>query len=419
MNNKTLIVVDHGLYTCVAMDMAKYFGKVKYINPRSEPYGHSPQAFIGEGLPGVERIDNLWKHIDKADYIFFPDVYDGYLQKFLRNKGYRVCGSGQSEIMELNKTFFKTMIDKVGLPQSKTYRSEGLDDVWEFLKNKQGGDYYIKNSEPFRGDWETIKYLNKYQLEILLDGKRKQLGPVRSKCIELLIEKKINSVCEIGADGFMLDGVMAPFSMCGYEIKDQGYIGKVFKELPPIVNEINKKLEPIFKKIGGYAGPYSTEIRITENNKAYAIDLTTRCPSPPTGVELNIYGKSYAQAIIDLSECKMPALKPLKKYGAEIILLSDSHDCSDIHIKFDPSIENNLKLKNAVCRKGQYYCVVNDNDGCFGTMVGTGNTIKEAINQATSAMEGLEVDGLSWRHDVFDEAIETIRNGQKHGINFS
>lgn len=419
ISKKTLIIVDHGLYTAVAQDMAKYWGKVLYWNPVAEPYSHSPKAFIGEGLPGVQRITSLWKHIDKADCLFFPDVYHGQLQHFLRSKGYLVCGSGRSEILELDKSFFKSVLDKVKLPQAKTYRAEGLDDVWQYLKDRKPGNYFMKNAEQHRGDWETSRFYNKHHLELLINKKKHDLGVSRASSIEILIEEKINSGCEGGADGFMLDGVMADNSMSGYEVKDQGYIGKVFKKLPPIVQGINDKLAPVFKKIGGYAGPYSTELRITPSKKAYVIDLTCRCPSPPTGVELEIYGQSYGQAVWELSNGRMPNLKTTAKYGAELILQSTWYENGDLHVGFDKSIENQLKLKNAIKKNGQFYCIPNDNEGVFGSMVGTGNTIKQAIRNCLDAVECLDVAELEWRHDVFDEAMETIKNGEEYGIDFS
>ena len=415
ISKKTLIIADHGLYTYVAQHLGKYFGKVQYLNPRAEPYSRSPQNNIGQGLPGVEFIDNMWDYIDKADCLFFPDIYDGELQAFLREKGYLVCGAGKCEILELDKAHFKEILDDVGLPVPYTYRAEGLDETWEFLKDKEPGSYFVKNGEIHRGDWETVKFQNKYQFELYLNKKRQELG-VRGNDIELLIERKIKSACEVGPDGFMLDGVMAPYSMVGYEVKDEGYVGKAFEKLPKIILDVNEKLKPVFQKIGGYAGPFSQELRITEGGKAYPIDLTCRCPSPPTGAELAVYGKSYAEAIWSLANGKMPELKREDgDFGAEIVLASNWHENNELHVGM-PKDMKGIMLKNAVRRKGEYYCIPNDNAGVFGSVVGAGKTLKEATDKCLDAVKELDVFHLDWEEVIFDKAQETIENGRKYGI---
>lgn len=416
MTNKKILIVDRGLYVHLAPFMARYFGEVYYHCVVGGPYLNIPQAMIGKGLDGVTWVDSIWKVIDKVDMIFFPDTYDGELQAWLRGKGYKVCGSGHSEIMELDKVFFHQVLDKVGLPSAKTLFFTGLDDVSAFLKGKKQ-TFYAKNAEKYRDDWETTKFDNPYDTELFLNQKRADLGVERSKSINIMLQEKIDSGCEAGIDAFMLDGEICPNPVTGYEVKDQGYIGAVTKTLPAKIQEVTDKLKPVYKKLG-YSGPYSNELRITKDGTVYPIDESCRCPSPPTAVFTEMFGKSYAEGIWDLAHGIMPKMKPVAKYGAEIILSSEWHKQHELYIGCPKNFDSWLKLKNAIKRDGHYYCIENNNDGIFGSIVGIGNTVKEATEEALEMLKQLKVRQMKYKEDLFSETSEIIDCGKKHGISF-
>jgi phosphoribosylamine-glycine ligase len=419
LSKKTCIVYDRGAYTYMAQFLSRFFGKVQYATPSAGIYEKSSISQVGEGLPGVEWIDNIWKHLDKADMVFFPYVYDGDLQELLRKKGMPVCGSGKSEKMELDKAFFKTVLDKVGLRNINTRKVRGVDAVWKFLKDKKE-KYVCKNAEKYRGDFETFTHNNPHQTKLFLDDVHFWLGPERSKEIEILIEDWLEAEIETGCDGFRLDGDMAPNTTIGYEVKDEGYVCKVFKELPPIIRKVTDKLGPAYKA-GGYRGPYSNEMRITKDGKVYPIDETCRCGSPPTPVISELYGESYAQGIWDLAHGKMPTIKPTAKYGAEIILRSSWYTKHELYVGCPKDFEGKLKLHNAVMRSGQYYCIpdlTEEMGSDFGSVVGMGNTVKEATDKALAALKELDVFHLVYKENLFDEVQETIKKGEALGIPF-
>jgi hypothetical protein len=416
MINKTLIVYDRGNYTYLAQTLAKYFSKVQYCIPSSEAFIKSPRSQTGKGLPGVEWIDNLFKYVDKSDIIFFPDVYDGDLQVYLKSKGHKVVGSGKAEIMELSKLFFKDRLKQVGLPVSPYHVVKGIDGVRDFLRGKTAR-YVLKNAEKYRGDFETFTHKNKWQTDIQLNDIEHDLGIERSKEIQIIIENWLEAECEVGCDGFMLNGIMPRNSILGYEIKDEGYIGKVFYELPFVTNESNLKLEPIYRKLG-YNGPYSNEMRITKDGKVYRTDETNRCGSPPTPSITELYGESYAKGIESLSDNNLPVIKPVKKFSAEIVLTSEWNDKHELYIGCPKNFEKYLKLHYSVMKNGQYYCLPDHGGGFFGSIVGTGSTIKEAITEAMNAIQEIEVYGMKYKENLFDECKEVIDNGKKFGIIF-
>ncbi len=414
LKSKSILIVDRGLYSYMAEFMSRYYGEVYYHNPTSHSYPEAAIAMIGQGLPGVEWVEHIEDALDKVDVIFFPDCMDGKQQVFLREKGYLVCGSGNGERMELDKVFFLDELQKAGVPVSKTYRAEGLDEVWEYVKDR--GTCYMKCADKYRSDWETTKHSNKYQTEVFLNSKRQIMGVKRSNEIEILIQDPIESECEAGIDGFRLNGKIAIPCAMGYEIKDKGIIERIMPKIPKIMQDINDKLAPVYDKLG-YQGPYSNEVRITKNGKAYPIDETCRCGSPPSAVLCEMYGKAYAEAIWSLAHGEMPDLSGFEhEYGAEIVLSSKWHNENEIFVPIPKGMDQWVKLKNHYKTENGYYCVPNDNDGVFGSVISVGKSVKEVTEKAIERVKQLDIFQLEYDPSLFDKASEVIESGKQFGI---
>lgn len=414
ISNKKVLVWDRGLYTFLAQKLGESFSRVFYFMPESSPYPNSALSQIGEGLDTIERIDDddVWKVIDKVDMVFFPDCYDGEFQLWLKSKGYKVFGGMGSEKVEMDKVFFYDYLDQVGLPVPPTYRAEGLVDLLGHLKGK--GEKWLKRSY-YRGDFETKKYLGAKHILPWIDMLRSKIGR-RAENIEILVQDPIESVVECGYDGFNINGVCTNNCLIGYEIKDKGYVAKVFEDVPEIIQNVNDKMNPLFKKLG-YQGHFSTELRITKDGKAYFIDPTIRAPSPPSELMCEIYD-NYAEAVWDVAHGKVPELLPKAKYGAEIILTSDWHEKHEMCVTFPKKLEPFIKLKNQTKRKDAYYVIPNENEGFFGAVIGYGDSVESATQKCLEAMEQIECDDIDFDAAIFDEVNEQIEAGGAFGVDF-
>lgn len=417
LSSKKLLILDRGPYSYLAPFLARYFGKVYYHRISGGPYLESPLCHIGEGLPGVTWTDKPWRIMGKVDAVFFPDVYDGDLQVFLRSQGIPVCGSLGGERMELDKYYFLSMLKKAGLPVAKTYRAEGLTDLWNYVKDKDG-PLYMKNADPERGDWETLPHFNEHQTRKFIENKRAALGE-RAEDIEILVQSKIDAVCEFGIDTFRLNGKI-PKKVCGgYEDKDEAIVEAVFNEVPKPAADVEAKIAPVYERLG-YAGPYSNELRITAKGKVFPIDETCRCASPPTASCCSMLGEAYAQAIDDLAHDKLPEVEEDSRYAAEMVLSSKWHNENEIHIGSVEEVEKlGMFVKNGVCRDGQIYAVPNGDDGIFGSIVSTHKTsFEDAIEDVTEKVKGLKIYQLDFDLGAFDRIKEKIEVGRNHGIDF-
>jgi hypothetical protein len=412
LSKKTCLVYDRGLYVFAAQRLGQAFKKVYYYMPDAATYPTSDKDDIGTGLPEIERIYNFWQYLDKADLIFFPDCYDWEFQEYLRSKGYRVFGAGRSEELEMNKAKFYKLLKKLSMPVSPYTIITGVDNAIKYLEDKT--NKWLKPAVSYyRGDFETTHYANKYQSESWFLDLKTRLGK-RCDKLEIIIQDPIDAVCEVGYDGFCVDGNYPKNCMCGYEVKDKGYIGKIFAETPKIVKEVNFKMSPVFKKLG-YRGNYSTELRITKDGKAFFTDPTCRLPSPPSELMLKMY-TNYPEAVFRIAEGKDPQLQFADTYGAAIMLMSDWNEKHELCVEFPQPLSDYIALKNQFKVGDRYYIVPNNNSGFFGAVVATGKSIKEATNKCVTVIKEIKAQGLEIDSSIFDECQKQIDSGKQFGV---
>jgi hypothetical protein len=411
LSNKKVIVSDTGMHTFVAEKLAETFAEVYYHIPESSSFPQSTKAKIGSGL-NITRIYDLWKYIDKADIIMFTDLNDGELQHWLRGKGYNVFGAGRGEDIEIDRVKFLETLKDVGLPVPKTYRAEGFDDLTKYLDGK--GEKYLKTSY-FRGDFESYKFKGMKHLEPWLDDLRSRIGN-RAKDIEILVQDPVPSESEVGYDGFSVNGQFTSNCLVGYEVKDKAYIGKVFREPPPILKTVNDKMGPVFKKLG-FQGHFSSEVRITKTGKGYFIDpVCGRLPSPPGELMTELFS-NYAEIVWKIAHNEVPVPKAMAPYGAQIVLVSSWHQNHELCVEFPKELSKHIKLKNHGKWSGSHYCTPNEGDGYFGGVIGWGSTPKQAMDKCESVIDEIVAEELNNDPAVFDTATAAIQAGRKFGVN--
>lgn len=369
---------------------------------------------IDSGLEGVEVIDDFEEYKDKADLIVFPGEFDGEVCDRMWKEGRRAFGSGLSAEIEINRTLFLDTLEKVGLPIIKTYKAEGFDAAIEYLKKHDNTDKYIKTSY-CRGDFDTKHFQSVATFMPWFRYQRNRLGEGVSATIELLIQDAFPCACEGGGDRYIVDGKMTPTGSIGYEDKDKTYIYKIVTEYPKILNDIDKKMSPEFKKLG-YRGAYSTEVRINESGEARFTDATCRFGSPPGEGICESY-TSFTQDVFDVANGDKPKMEHKLKYGAMINLVSSWNEDNEVCVEFPKEFKNNIKLRHSYRHEDKYYCVPNESSGYFGVVVTQSNNLKEAINQANEIASQVICLDMEYHPVDLKKSEELIKAGQKFGIN--
>lgn len=403
--DKTVCIVDHGLFSHLAEVLVGSFARILYFSHWQQAFPRSNSLLPGSGFDGVERIDEIWSHIDAIDLFIFPDIFDGPLQVYLRNMGKRVWGSGLAERLETRRSDSKKWLRQIGLPVGPYRALNGTAELRRHLQLHD--DQFVKNNT--RGDMETFHAETYDIIEPRLDELDYQLG-AKKDFTEFVVEDPIDAKVECGFDGFTIDGQFPGESLFGVETKDSGYVGEVVLggTLPGAVSFVNQKLSPLFKQLN-YRGFWSSEIRVSRDGTPYLIDPCCRMASPP--------GELYAYLIENLPEVIWEGaggnlVQPRWKFrwGAQLILRSAWAETGWQPIEFDPALREHVKLHYGARLGGRdYYVPQNIPMPEIGAVVAGGDTKEQAIRNVTKIAE--QIRGYDIKFDV--GALEKASEGME------
>jgi hypothetical protein len=420
LKDKTVLCFDYGGFVEVAIRLSKNFGRVLYYCPyESEFMKHQPYI-IGEGIPGVERVTNIWDYYHEIDLFFFTDLHQGPFQCWLRDHGKLVFGAGRGEDMELYRDRMKVLQKEIGLPVNDHDVVVGLDNLKIFLEDKE--DVWVKTNL-FRGDGETWHWINKKLSEEKLIELQDSLGANRNNVV-FVVEAALKDCVEAAYDGFAVDGMYPQIAPVGLEIKDEAYIMKLveYDKMPKPLKEVTDKLSPIFKQYN-YRGDYGNEVKITRQGVGYLIDQTNRCPSPPTSIKIEII-ENYSQSVYLIAMGMVPEIKYKYKFGCQVNIKSDWAKAKPQPIYFPEKYKDFVKIKNLYIDEDGVYKYIPKKDletdyasaEGIGAVVGLGNTLAEAIAMCKKIAKEVEGYGIYIDTHTLDSAQKELDKLTNFGI---
>jgi hypothetical protein len=424
LKDRTVLIVDDGLYVSFAVRLAKDFKKVYYFSPwNSGGFAIKERAQPGEGYEEIERINWMFKYsddpkeysFDRVDLFVFPFIYFSDLQDHLRQLGKRVWGAGYGDELELNRWKAKAILRQHNIAVGGSTKVTGTQKLRDFLKAHK--DKFVKISH-WRGLIDTFHH-DSYKLsEPILDYIDVELGSYKTE-MDFIIDDPIECEVESGIDTYIIDGQIPNKVMIGVEVKDSAFCGKVFEyeSLPKVLKVSTTNLADYFKKYN-FRCFYSDEQRITKTKVPYPIDFTPRIPLPP--------GELYDVMIENISEiiwfgAEGILIQPKWKYkwGAVVIILSEWAEKHDQPIYFPEKIKDYVKLRNSCKVKGTYYVVPQQAElKEIGGIIGVGNTQKEAIEMAKANCEQVKGYGLMIKSDSLDESSDELEKVETLGLKF-
>jgi hypothetical protein len=367
-------------------------------------------GMIGHGVPNLEVVDDPFRYFNDIDLFIFPDLNYGPFQKYLRQLGKPVWGSGLGEDMEQNRVLMKSIQRKAGLLVGDFEIVIGLDNLREHIDKNPGG--YVKISK-WRGSFESFKATDLKTVEPLLNKISQELGPFAS-IVEFVVEAPIDDAIELGMDAYVIDGHHPSRLLAGLEIKDSAYVGvaREWSELPEPLTRVSSALEPSFKRYG-YRGAYSTEVRITKDGDPYLIDMTCRLPSPPNELYQEFY-TNLAEIVWYGANGHVIDPEFAGKYGAQIRLKS-----AWAKTEWQPvdGVTDRVKLINPVVIDGRWY-VIPQTCGMteVGSVIGWGNTLEDAIADARAVAETVSGYGIKADSHALDDAQEEVDKCEEFGL---
>ena len=144
LSNKTVCIVDNGLFVSFARKVAPAFKKCYYYKPFVSAFVRTSDISVGLGFPELEVCLQPLEIADEIDLWVFLDLYHSGLQLFLEGHGARVWGPRKGDELELERWAFKKHIKRSGLPVQPIEHLIGLDELEKFLKGVK--NKYVKTS---------------------------------------------------------------------------------------------------------------------------------------------------------------------------------------------------------------------------------------------------------------------------------
>lgn len=422
LKDKQALVVDNGLFFPLAQRLGRDFAKVYYYTPweKGAPYIREASLGVGFEKENVYREDNPLALIGtqrEPDLWVFPHIAESDLQNHLRAIGKRVWGSGEGQILENDRWLLKELMDKAGLPVTKSREVTGTDELRELLEKED--DLYVKISK-WRGDMETYHHIRWANTQIWWSDLCNQLGPLRDKAI-FIIESPIKDAIETGTDNLMIHGVPLFPMLIGFEIKNTAYFAKVIHLSDGLSPLMYRPLQVVaeYLKHKHYSNFFSTEMRITDKGECYFTDATCRMPSPPGELQNEIWS-NLPEVMFANADGSIKVLpKPVANYGVQLILKSAYAAKHWLEVRFPAEVKNKVKLFSQVRIKDSIF-IAPDEYGMeeIGAAIGFGKTLEEAFEDAKKVAD--KVDGFEVEYDesTFDKAKEQIARGEKLEIRF-
>lgn len=419
LRTKKAMVVDRGgMFVSWAQRLARDFGEVHYHNPawkKLDP--KTRELLIGYGLPGVEMVKNFWKKAHEIDLFIFTANLDGDLQDELVRQGKRVWGVRGAEDLELYRAEAKREMMEQGMPMNKFWVVHGIKELRECLKEHPNTHVKVPL---VRGDTETFSAPSLAQVEPKLFELQHELD-ASGEILEFVIEENIPDALEIGYDGWYIAGGGFPvIAMNGIEVKDKCYGGVIlpYGDLDPNVLFVNKKLAPLLDRYG-CRGFLSTEIRVGADEIPIPIDLTLRCPSPPSESEQE-WIANWGLIMWHGAEGTMVRPEPVAKYAVQACIYSDFADDNWLPVTFSEELAPWVKLFfhskiNGKDRVMPQTCEFNE----VGWVVGIGDTMDEAIAACQEHAEALDGYRLEVKTDAIQNLLDEIKKGEELGVQFS
>jgi hypothetical protein len=415
LKEKSVMVIDNGIFFGLAQRLARDFGKVYYYTDYNEEFLTIEQVLIGAGFEDVNivKVKDVFE-VD-ADLYVFPNSNHEALQARLISMNKNVFGSRYGAQLEGDRWFGVKTVKECGLPIPNVARINGVDNLIAFLADKE--DKWIKISH-YRGVGETWHYTNMDECQDYLNKLKYELGAINT-IFEFLVFDAIDAEVETGFDGIFIDDQFSNIVSLGFEIKDLLYVAKYIKyqDLPEIVKIVGNKVNPALKQFG-YRNFFSTEERITKNKIPYFTDWTCRSASPA--------GELFYENISNISEAIWYGAQGLHielqaqfLYGVQGNIISDYGCTNWMNVEFPDDIQQYVKLRNCCKIDNKIYCIPQPYEYPeLGTVLGFGNTLQEAAEQCVSHASQVKGFQIEVRCDALEEALKQIELAKAYGINF-
>lgn len=440
-SDATVCVVDHGWYADVATSLTQWFGRVLLHIPVASPWPTSAQYSLGSGLPsmqqlpgqayhglvgngmaGVEKIDDPRLMLDEIDLFIFPDTYQAEMQLDLRQRGKRVFGSGLGEELELDREALKDLLQQANLPVGPYEIVVGVEALRRRLK---AGPGVVKISRT-RGDGETLVSVDYDLVEDAILEMEHKMGAALAQSMRFIVEDMlpVDQMTEIGYDGICIDGQFTD-GFVGIETKDRCYVCKFlpYGRMPEPLLRMNGGLAAALKAVQ-YRNFLSTEVLVakptpgsTGPQDAYLIDPCCRWGNPPGAMMQHLFGSTLPDVLWYGAEGQVVQPRSSGRWGVQLLITSAWGKDHWSMLKYPPEIRNRLFFHYPAVLHGRTYTAPAGYDNpTVCSVIGLGDSMQSAMDEAGEIAKLVQGYCLNVPHEGMVQAAEELEKLPDFGI---
>lgn len=405
---KFLFVSNEGLIGDIAWQVVKEGQEVKYFIKNDE------EKDIADGF--VPKTDDWEKEISWADVIIFDDVLGhGKLAQKLRAQGKLVIGGTEyTDLLEDDRAFGQEELKKAGVNIIPYNNYNYFDEAIDYVKNNPFR-YVIKPS----GEASNIKRMlfvgeeedGKDVIQVL-EAYKKVMG----KGISFQLQKRVTGV-EVAVGAFF-NGTQFVFPInINFEHKKlfPGNIGPSTGEMGTSMywggsNKIfNATLQKFESKLReeGYRG-YIDINCIVNSNGIYPLEFTARFGYPTISIQQEGILMPISEMLFKLAEGELTEFKTKKGFQVGVRIVVPPYPFNDKKT-FEGYSKNTAILFNKPDLSGVHIedvknigdqWLIAGTSGVILVIVGTGQTMKQAITQVYNRVENITIPNMYYRKDI-------------------
>lgn len=420
LSDVTAVIVDYGKFLFLAEMMAGAANHTYYYSPTEREFEDARDAYRGDGIEGVERLDSFLdpQVLEKIDLFIFPDIGFAGTQRYLKSIGKAVWGAMGANELELSRTKFLKMLDTVGLQKVHSVKLRGLNALAGHLKENE--NKWVKINR-FRAEMETWQHLDWVHSEQKMDELAVQFGGLKEDIV-FVVQDEIECDVEIGYDGWCVNGQYPDSSFQGYELKNELYLGSLldYNKLPKEVIEVNEAISPVLKRYG-YRNFMATEIRV-KDGVPYFIDPTFRMAGL-TEDQLPTTCSNLPEVIWQGANGHLIKPEFIAKYVAVATMHYTKH-VKDYWFQIAPppqELRQWFKLYHYCEYAGMIHFIPSVPYECdeAGVVIGAADTIKGAIDNLKENFKVMESEPLTIDVAGFVDLLQQVKDAENEGMEFS
>lgn len=415
MIDATITLVDSGLFTELAVRLAREIVHVRSYVPWEEEFPTVNDRMMGSGLKSVEWIEDPYLDdiFETTDAYVFPDIFRAGDQQLLRRAGKPVFGSNIGDSLETRRIWFRNVQQELGMPVAEAAVVVGWTQLADYLKANDER-CFIKTTSKVRGTFETHEFHDWDQEQYWLWDLRVKLG-CAAELIMFLIEKPIYSPFETGLDTICIDGQVPKTPMQGIEIKGKLILSsaQVNSPTPKPLDDALSLLAPILKRTG-YRNFLSAEFR-----QDILTDFCARAPNPGLGCEMEMI-KNIGEMVFRGAHGELVEPEFEAEYGIQVAVFHDHDKELPKQFPIDPEVRRWIKLME-FCQVGELYQIIPrpPHGEKIGWLIGIGNTVQEAADHVQDVADQFKNYPFDIKIDALPEAIKQAEAMEKQGMEFS